>query len=629
MKKLLNIIFSIGIISLILFSMVKIILAQSSTCGTICSQSGCYGTCNRIGQYCLQPPASCPGAGGDVVEQVFQCLGTPPSWVSQGTQIATSSCCGSCSLPTPTPMNGNVCSTGAVQVLFVADTLPNPSETVTCDVVQNDMRCAPCQGLLKSDSCSIDSSSTNQQCSIATIDAACRDFVYKCRLNGIEFATGVVPNPVNNSTSYISLTLPTRNNPPTSCSCNPPADSHGWRDNFCFHTPETTGCDMTFAGGYCDPNGDKDYTDADWVRGYYDYQAVCGSAGPTRPAPTATPSSQNCYNSCIASGKPADVCSALCRPTNTPTPSFTPTPTKFQRQVLITVAPTFSPIGNDQNPPSNMDAQRWACVNSSPCSEILSLCQGTSGDDTKRAKLNGVNLLPSSDTYILECLINTDDSNGLPKVGPQCTTGNETVDKQLLGTSLLNDLRSKYNYTLIGIFDTTNGTSTPIPAGQPVRSDNQGRIGPIEWESTTHGFQVGRMFVAMNSVDPKGIQGNAPAQKQGLFDLTDLPTTSCLMLTWDPEGQIIDKKTKKPIKGAKITILKKNEKGDFNIVSADEVLGGIVNPYTTGNDGKYMFRVPSGVYKLKVDAVGFNTYTSDEFIEKNKPTHIDIALESK
>jgi hypothetical protein len=31
---------------------------------------------------------------------------------------------------------------------------------------------------------------------------------------------------------------------------------------------------MTQPGGYCDPNGDGSYADADWVRGYYDHQ-VC------------------------------------------------------------------------------------------------------------------------------------------------------------------------------------------------------------------------------------------------------------------------------------------------------------------------------------------------------------------
>ena len=643
MKKIISGIFIAALLTLLVSNKIQPTNAQSASCGTVCSQYGCYGTCTRIGQYCLQPPASCPAAGADVVEQVFQCLGYPPKWQSLGTQAATSSCCGTCGLPSPTPMNGSVCTTGAVQVLFTADRLPNPQENVVCEVIQSDMSCAPCQGLLKSDSCIINSSSTNQNCTMATIDAACRDFVYKCRLNGTEFTSGVVPNPVNNSTSYISITLPNASTVPTACSCNVQADSNGWTDNFCFHSPDTVGCPMTAAGGYCDPNGDKSYSDADWVKGYYDHLYICGNGNPQRPPPTATPASQNCYNSCLNTGKPPDVCSAMCRPTNTPTPSFTPTPTKFQNQTAITVAPTFSPIGNDRNPPSNMNAQRWACVNSSPCSEITSLCRNLdpTADDTKRAKLNGANLLPSHDTYILECLINTDAANG-PQVGPQCTTGDETVDAQILGTSILPELRSKYGYQLIGIFDQSG---TPIPAGKKLASDAQGKIGPIEWESKTPGHRIGHMFVAMNPIDPLGYQGNDPVQKQGIFDLTDLPTTRCLMLTWDPEGIVFDVTTKKPLEGATVTIFKKSKNGEFESVTGNDVLGGIINPFKTGKDGRYMFRVPDGVYKMTIEAEGYkiisrdhNTsnfspysdiYYGEEFEEKGGPKHFDIAMEPK
>ncbi len=32
---------------------------------------------------------------------------------------------------------------------------------------------------------------------------------------------------------------------------------------------------MTFPGGYCDPNGDQSFADADWVRGYDEYKVQC------------------------------------------------------------------------------------------------------------------------------------------------------------------------------------------------------------------------------------------------------------------------------------------------------------------------------------------------------------------
>ena len=42
---------------------------------------------------------------------------------------------------------------------------------------------------------------------------------------------------------------------------------------------------MTFPGGYCDPNANGSYDDADWVRGYNEYQAACsgGGGGPSQP----------------------------------------------------------------------------------------------------------------------------------------------------------------------------------------------------------------------------------------------------------------------------------------------------------------------------------------------------------
>jgi len=46
-------------------------------------------------------------------------------------------------------------------------------------------------------------------------------------------------------------------------------------DNYCQHSPSTSGCPMTFPGGYCDPNGDRSFSDADWYRGYQEFQQYC------------------------------------------------------------------------------------------------------------------------------------------------------------------------------------------------------------------------------------------------------------------------------------------------------------------------------------------------------------------
>ena len=58
--------------------------------------------------------------------------------------------------------------------------------------------------------------------------------------------------------------------PPTpSCACK------GGVDNFCLHGPSVAGCAMTAPGGYCDPNGDGSFADADWVKGYNEYHQAC------------------------------------------------------------------------------------------------------------------------------------------------------------------------------------------------------------------------------------------------------------------------------------------------------------------------------------------------------------------
>lgn len=46
-------------------------------------------------------------------------------------------------------------------------------------------------------------------------------------------------------------------------------------DNFCLYPPSTPGCGMTFPKGYCDSNSNGSFEDADWVRGYHQYQTQC------------------------------------------------------------------------------------------------------------------------------------------------------------------------------------------------------------------------------------------------------------------------------------------------------------------------------------------------------------------
>lgn len=55
------------------------------------------------------------------------------------------------------------------------------------------------------------------------------------------------------------------------CPCIQQADV----DNFCHYGPSYPGCPMTAPGGYCDPDGNADFNDGDWVRGYNEWHVQC------------------------------------------------------------------------------------------------------------------------------------------------------------------------------------------------------------------------------------------------------------------------------------------------------------------------------------------------------------------
>jgi hypothetical protein len=56
---------------------------------------------------------------------------------------------------------------------------------------------------------------------------------------------------------------------PGGCACSATVD------NYCLYAKNTPGCAMTAPGGYCDPNGDGSFADADWIGGYVEYHQKC------------------------------------------------------------------------------------------------------------------------------------------------------------------------------------------------------------------------------------------------------------------------------------------------------------------------------------------------------------------
>jgi len=84
---------------------------------------------------------------------------------------------------------------------------------------------------------------------------------------------------------------------PDACAC-PDA---GNAENFCHLAPRTSGCPMTAAGGYCDPDGDGQYDDGDWDRGASDYDSVCRGQRRVVPEDPADDECQACGDLTVAS----------------------------------------------------------------------------------------------------------------------------------------------------------------------------------------------------------------------------------------------------------------------------------------------------------------------------------------
>jgi hypothetical protein len=87
---------------------------------------------------------------------------------------------------------------------------------------------------------------------------------------------------------------------PTGCACKAGVD------NFCNYAAKTAGCEMTQPGGYCDPNGNGDYADADWTQGWYDYKAKCVDTQP--PAEEDPPAEDPPAASCACKAGVSNFC---------------------------------------------------------------------------------------------------------------------------------------------------------------------------------------------------------------------------------------------------------------------------------------------------------------------------------
>lgn len=97
---------------------------------------------------------------------------------------------------------------------------------------------------------------------------------------------------------------------------------------------------MTNPGGYCNPDGQGGYEDADWVRGYNEYHAQCAGTQPASPTPTRTLVG-----------------------TNTPAPATpTPTWTLVGTNTPAAATPTRTLVGTNTPAPTSTQSCVQQCV---------------------------------------------------------------------------------------------------------------------------------------------------------------------------------------------------------------------------------------------------------------------------
>lgn len=125
-------------------------------------------------------------------------------------------------------------------------------------------------------------------------DASC---VWQLAVCGTTSASGCLPQNVTGDKVCATLVGDTLGSAPTTGGSNASGGTGCCNsDNMCANPPSTPGCAMTDPGGYCDPNGDGSFTDADWVKGYEEHQSQCGggSGPPDNPPPGDPPPASTC-----------------------------------------------------------------------------------------------------------------------------------------------------------------------------------------------------------------------------------------------------------------------------------------------------------------------------------------------
>ncbi len=273
-------------------------------------------------------------------------------------------------------------------------------------------------------------------------------------------------------------------------------------------------------------------------------------------------------------------------------------------------------------------SQSWTCLKSEliPSDGVIKVKLST--DPNKLFTRN-------KDVYIVECLDTPSDR--------VCSTGTAQGDEVIYqGDENLNKMRSLYGYQFRNLYKEDGKT----PEKNPTKSNISGRISTTIWESLLNADAIRKFYgVSLIQPDENLGTGNDPSLKQGSFEETlgRGGNSDCVGIKWvmptatptpiptavptqirnepaqapppepqptfrertirvdDPYGRVFDAVSLEPISGAKVTLLKKRADGSFTPLLPRETANAVINPRTTRADGKYVYLVTSGVYRVAVE----------------------------
>lgn len=231
----------------------------------------------------------------------------------------------------------------------------------------------------------------------------------------------------------------------------------------------------------------------------------------------------------------------------------------------------------------------------------------------------------NSSVYIAECVDTADDR--------VCTTGTVEGDNVLYQSDEnLKKLQTQYGYIYQGIID-AHGKSVQ----NPVTTDANGNI-PILFLESTIDYNAVRKFYSVNlikgNIDTSKLPnlekihtGYQGGQQQAAFEIkvpTPVPTqivvkgeapplpcnpetdpNHCEREPNDPYGRVFDAVSLEPIPNVKVTLFVQRSNGKFSMMSPKETVNAIINPFTTREDGKYVYLTPNGIYQLVLDLPGY------------------------